>query len=121
LNSSRKIEFGASGHCKIFTSDVSKIAADRPLSKMRQCANDPKPTFATVFVGGPAYQCGYCAWPQCGNPFADRLKNSRQHSFTADGDSAACICRLRSDDRIGRRPIVLQTCSTYPVGRAECV
>src|SRR5437867_5232868 len=33
LNSSRKIEFGASGHCKISTSDVSKIAADRPLSK----------------------------------------------------------------------------------------
>src|SRR5207245_10583277 len=40
LNSSRKTEFGASGHCGISTSDVSKIAADRPLSKMRQCAND---------------------------------------------------------------------------------
>src|SRR5213592_2352063 len=30
LNSSRKTEFGASGHCKISTSDASKIAADRP-------------------------------------------------------------------------------------------
>jgi hypothetical protein len=27
-----------------FTSDVSKIAVDRPLSKMRQCANDPEQT-----------------------------------------------------------------------------
>src|SRR5207302_6495751 len=43
LNSSRRTEFGASGHCRISTSDVSKIAADRPLSKMRQCANDRKP------------------------------------------------------------------------------
>jgi hypothetical protein len=41
----------------------------------------PKPTFATAFVGRPAYQCGFCAWPQCGNPFADRLKNSRQHAY----------------------------------------
>jgi hypothetical protein len=40
MNSSRKSEFGDSGHCRISTSDVSKIAADRPLSKMRQCAND---------------------------------------------------------------------------------
>jgi hypothetical protein len=41
LKLSRKTEFGASGHCTISTGDVSKIAADRPLSKMRQCANDP--------------------------------------------------------------------------------
>jgi hypothetical protein len=38
---SRKTEFGASGHCRISTSGVCKIAADRPLSKIRQCANDP--------------------------------------------------------------------------------
>src|SRR2546429_3932415 len=44
LNSSRKSEFGDSGHCRISTSNVSKIAADRPLSKMRQCAIDPKRT-----------------------------------------------------------------------------
>jgi hypothetical protein len=43
LKLSRKAEFGASSHCKISISNVSKIAADRPLSKMRQCANDPKP------------------------------------------------------------------------------
>jgi len=30
-----------SGHRTISASDVSKIAANRPLSKMRQCANDP--------------------------------------------------------------------------------
>jgi hypothetical protein len=42
LKLSRKTEFGATGHCRISTSDVSKIAADRPLSKMRQCANDPE-------------------------------------------------------------------------------
>jgi hypothetical protein len=36
-----KAEFGASGHCRISTSDVSKIAAGRPFSKMRQCANEP--------------------------------------------------------------------------------
>jgi len=46
LNSSRKTEFGASGHCSISTSGVSKIAADRPLSKMRQCAIDPNPPVA---------------------------------------------------------------------------
>src|SRR5438105_11607219 len=46
LNSSRKTELGASGHCRIFTSDVSKIAVDRPFSKMRQCANDPHPPYA---------------------------------------------------------------------------
>jgi len=33
-NSSRRSEFGDSGHCRISISDVSKIAADRPLSKM---------------------------------------------------------------------------------------
>src|SRR5258708_8667960 len=47
LNSSRRTEFGASGHCRISTSDVSKIAVDRLLSKMRQCANDPQRSFAT--------------------------------------------------------------------------
>jgi hypothetical protein len=31
LNLSRRTEFGASGHCRISTSDVSKIAADRLL------------------------------------------------------------------------------------------
>ena len=41
LNSSRKAEFGDSGHCRTSTSEVSKIAVERPLSKMRQCANDP--------------------------------------------------------------------------------
>ena len=46
LNSSRKSEFGDSGHCRISTSDVSKIAADRPLSKMRQYANDPLQPYA---------------------------------------------------------------------------
>jgi hypothetical protein len=34
LNSSRRTEFDASGHCKISTGDVSNSAADRPLSKM---------------------------------------------------------------------------------------
>ena len=43
LNSSRKSEFGESGHWRISTGNVSKIAADRPLSKMRQCAIDPNP------------------------------------------------------------------------------
>jgi hypothetical protein len=33
LNSSRKSEFGDSGQCRISTSDVSKIAANRPLQK----------------------------------------------------------------------------------------
>jgi len=41
LNSSRKSEFGDSGHRRTPTGDLSKIAADRLLSKMRQCANDP--------------------------------------------------------------------------------
>jgi hypothetical protein len=31
----RKPEFGESSHCRISTSDVSKFASDRPLSKMR--------------------------------------------------------------------------------------
>jgi hypothetical protein len=44
LNSSRKSEFGDSGHRRTPTGDLSKIAADRLLSKMRQCANDPKLT-----------------------------------------------------------------------------
>jgi hypothetical protein len=42
LKLSRETEFGASGHCRISTSGVSKIAADRSLSKIRQCANDPE-------------------------------------------------------------------------------
>ena len=42
LNSSRRTEFGASGRYRISTSDVSKIAAGRLLSKIRQCANDPE-------------------------------------------------------------------------------
>ena len=33
LNSSRKTEFGASGHCRISTSDVSNIAAGRRFQK----------------------------------------------------------------------------------------
>ena len=45
LNSSRESEFGDSGHCRISTSDVSNSAADRPLLKMRQCANDPLRSF----------------------------------------------------------------------------
>jgi hypothetical protein len=49
LKLSRKTEFGASGHCRISTSDVSKIAADRLLSKMRQCANDPKESVAAAY------------------------------------------------------------------------
>jgi hypothetical protein len=44
LNSSRETEFGARSHCRISISDVSKIAADRPLSKIPQCANDPNPS-----------------------------------------------------------------------------
>jgi hypothetical protein len=51
LNSSRRTEFGASGHFRISTSDVSKIAADRPLSKMRQCANDPQLAQFIVSIG----------------------------------------------------------------------
>ena len=41
LKLSRKTELGASGRCRISTSHVSKIAADRPGFKMRKCANDP--------------------------------------------------------------------------------
>jgi len=51
LNSSRRTEFDASGHCRISTSDVSKIAVDRLLSKMRQCANDPLLSFAVPANG----------------------------------------------------------------------
>jgi hypothetical protein len=54
LNSSRRTEFGASGHCRISTGDVSKIAADRLLSKMRQCANDPHPPLAIFW---PSDRC----------------------------------------------------------------
>src|SRR5437870_3280455 len=49
---------GANGHCRISTSDSSKIAADRPLSKMRQCANDPKPTYVPLESGLSTNQVG---------------------------------------------------------------
>jgi hypothetical protein len=51
LNSSRRTEFGASGYCRISTNDVSKIAAERLLSKMRQCANDPTQTAGVLRSG----------------------------------------------------------------------
>jgi hypothetical protein len=43
LNSSRKSELGESGHGRISTGDVSRIATDPPFSKMRQCTIDPIP------------------------------------------------------------------------------
>jgi hypothetical protein len=46
LNSSRKSEFGDSGHRRTPTGDLSKITADRLLSKMRQYAIDPLPPVA---------------------------------------------------------------------------
>ena len=42
LKPSIKSEFGQSSHWRTATGDVSKIATDRPLSKMRQCAIDPE-------------------------------------------------------------------------------
>jgi hypothetical protein len=38
---SRKSAFGEGSHWRISTGDVNKIAFERPLSKMRQCAIDP--------------------------------------------------------------------------------
>jgi hypothetical protein len=56
LNSSRKSEFGESGHWRISTGDVSKTATDRPLSKMRQCAighsHCPKADFQPMNLNG---------------------------------------------------------------------
>jgi len=46
-----KSEFGESGHWRISTGDMSKIATDRPLSRMRQCAIDPSLPFATGRFG----------------------------------------------------------------------
>jgi len=53
LNLSRKSDVGDSGHSRISTSDVSKIAADRALSKMRQCVNDPLLPVA-LYRSGPS-------------------------------------------------------------------
>jgi hypothetical protein len=41
LNSSRKTEFGASGHCRISTSDVGKLQPSGRSPKRRPCAIDP--------------------------------------------------------------------------------
>jgi hypothetical protein len=53
LNSPRETEFGARSHCRISISDVSKIAADRPLSKIPQCANDPDQPLGLLQSGRP--------------------------------------------------------------------
>src|SRR3954471_6266236 len=47
-----KIRIRDSGHRRTSTSHVSKIATDRPLSKMRRCANDPKQSFRLRLAWG---------------------------------------------------------------------
>ena len=79
LNSSRRTEFGAGGRCRSSTSDVSKIAVDRPLSKMRQCANDPLPPLELA-------ESRHLSSPESGrcSPSAERGPAATNGCLTAD-------------------------------------
>jgi hypothetical protein len=48
LSSSSKSEFVKTRHSRISTGDVDKIPTERPLSKMRARAHDPKETVAIL-------------------------------------------------------------------------